>query len=281
MCPWFGGGGAAQPYDDCPRHDCMRTSALSSCFTCGFPYCVVPACYLSCACVGAATWWRCGTPSSASTEGCGAWTDRCTLGVFLPLHVSLFSVCARWWSMPVPGLPREPCPMVWGRRKVSLFGVVLVVGCRWVTGGHRPVLCQGRRCVCVSAVHTGRRCRHQPHRRRHGAYPRALSGAAVRACFAAVCSVVTRWCPMCFVRPLLLEPVVAPACLCCVSIGGCQVVIFDSDWNPQNDIQAQARAHRIGQTAEVKVRACPCPCPAWLACWTYALASDFGTLRTV
>lgn len=31
------------------------------------------------------------------------------------------------------------------------------------------------------------------------------------------------------------------------------VIIFDSDWNPQNDIQAQARAHRIGQTQMVKV----------------------------
>lgn len=31
------------------------------------------------------------------------------------------------------------------------------------------------------------------------------------------------------------------------------VVIFDSDWNPQNDIQAQARCHRIGQTKSVKV----------------------------
>jgi hypothetical protein len=31
------------------------------------------------------------------------------------------------------------------------------------------------------------------------------------------------------------------------------VIIFDSDWNPQNDIQAQARAHRIGQTRHVKV----------------------------
>ena len=31
------------------------------------------------------------------------------------------------------------------------------------------------------------------------------------------------------------------------------VIIFDSDWNPQNDIQAQARAHRIGQTKAVKV----------------------------
>lgn len=30
------------------------------------------------------------------------------------------------------------------------------------------------------------------------------------------------------------------------------VVIFDSDWNPQNDIQAQARCHRIGQTKSVK-----------------------------
>jgi hypothetical protein len=31
------------------------------------------------------------------------------------------------------------------------------------------------------------------------------------------------------------------------------VIIFDSDWNPQNDVQAQARCHRIGQTKEVKV----------------------------
>lgn len=31
------------------------------------------------------------------------------------------------------------------------------------------------------------------------------------------------------------------------------VIIFDSDWNPQNDLQAQARAHRIGQTKSVMV----------------------------
>jgi len=31
------------------------------------------------------------------------------------------------------------------------------------------------------------------------------------------------------------------------------VIIFDSDWNPQNDLQAQARCHRIGQTKTVKV----------------------------
>ncbi|KAH8741990.1 chromo domain helicase DNA binding protein [Cryptosporidium ryanae] len=31
------------------------------------------------------------------------------------------------------------------------------------------------------------------------------------------------------------------------------VIIFDSDWNPQNDVQACARAHRIGQTRDVKV----------------------------
>ncbi len=30
------------------------------------------------------------------------------------------------------------------------------------------------------------------------------------------------------------------------------VIIFDSDWNPQNDLQAQARAHRIGQTKQVR-----------------------------
>ena len=31
------------------------------------------------------------------------------------------------------------------------------------------------------------------------------------------------------------------------------VIIYDSDWNPQNDVQATARAHRIGQTSEVQV----------------------------
>lgn len=31
------------------------------------------------------------------------------------------------------------------------------------------------------------------------------------------------------------------------------VIIYDSDWNPQNDIQAEARCHRIGQTQKVKV----------------------------
>ena len=36
------------------------------------------------------------------------------------------------------------------------------------------------------------------------------------------------------------------------------VIIFDSDWNPQNDLQAQARAHRIGQKNQVisLVRCC-------------------------
>ncbi|VDP32085.1 unnamed protein product [Schistosoma mattheei] len=31
------------------------------------------------------------------------------------------------------------------------------------------------------------------------------------------------------------------------------VIIYDSDWNPQNDLQAQARCHRIGQQKMVKV----------------------------
>ena len=31
------------------------------------------------------------------------------------------------------------------------------------------------------------------------------------------------------------------------------VVIYDSDWNPQNDLQAQARAHRIGQKKQVNI----------------------------
>lgn len=31
------------------------------------------------------------------------------------------------------------------------------------------------------------------------------------------------------------------------------VVIYDSDWNPQVDLQAMDRAHRIGQTKTVRV----------------------------
>ena len=31
------------------------------------------------------------------------------------------------------------------------------------------------------------------------------------------------------------------------------VILYDSDWNPQVDLQAMDRAHRIGQKKEVKV----------------------------
>eukprot|EP00127_Corallochytrium_limacisporum_P004935 Clim_evm9s195 gene=Clim_evmTU9s195 len=52
-----------------------------------------------------------------------------------------------------------------------------------------------------------------------------------------------------------------PVFLLCTKAGGVginlvaadTVVIYDSDWNPQNDIQAMARCHRIGQTKSVKV----------------------------
>ncbi len=38
------------------------------------------------------------------------------------------------------------------------------------------------------------------------------------------------------------------------------VVIFDSDWNPQNDLQAMSRAHRIGQSQTVNIyRRAPLP----------------------
>lgn len=37
----------------------------------------------------------------------------------------------------------------------------------------------------------------------------------------------------------------------CFTYDLCSVV--DSDWNPHNDMQAQARAHRIGQTKPVVV----------------------------
>jgi SNF2 family DNA or RNA helicase len=31
------------------------------------------------------------------------------------------------------------------------------------------------------------------------------------------------------------------------------IILFDSDWNPQMDLQAQDRVHRIGQEKEVIV----------------------------
>merc|ERR1719316_1851904 len=31
------------------------------------------------------------------------------------------------------------------------------------------------------------------------------------------------------------------------------VIFFDSDWNPQMDLQAMDRAHRIGQSRKVKI----------------------------
>ena len=49
--------------------------------------------------------------------------------------------------------------------------------------------------------------------------------------------------------------------LLCTKAGGLGInlvaadtcIIYDSDWNPQNDLQAQARCHRIGQTKNVKI----------------------------
>ena len=36
-------------------------------------------------------------------------------------------------------------------------------------------------------------------------------------------------------------------------IGADRVIIYDIDWNPQNDVQAMDRAYRIGQTKPVHV----------------------------
>merc|ERR1711988_291654 len=36
-------------------------------------------------------------------------------------------------------------------------------------------------------------------------------------------------------------------------VGADTVIIYDSDWNPQADLQAQDRCHRIGQTRPVMV----------------------------
>lgn len=46
-----------------------------------------------------------------------------------------------------------------------------------------------------------------------------------------------------------------------LNLAGADTIIFvDSDFNPQNDIQAAARAHRIGQTRYVYMYLCSCAC---------------------
>lgn len=54
------------------------------------------------------------------------------------------------------------------------------------------------------------------------------------------------------------------------------VIIYDSDWNPQNDIQAQARCHRIGQTKNVKGKATNNSKPKYAVVWMYAGALGRG-----
>jgi len=64
------------------------------------------------------------------------------------------------------------------------------------------------------------------------------------------------------------------------------VVIFDSDWNPQNDLQAQARAHRIGQTKQVMGRVGDKPHFVYWqikesVLWSHEAQRYFGALSTV
>ena len=56
-------------------------------------------------------------------------------------------------------------------------------------------------------------------------------------------------------RSLCSSPLPLLACaqpVSCIS-PSLQVIIYDSDWNPQADLQAMDRAHRIGQTRPVSV----------------------------
>jgi SNF2 family DNA or RNA helicase len=61
-------------------------------------------------------------------------------------------------------------------------------------------------------------------------------------------------------RIACLEQVFVQECICLFNRAGGlginlatadTVIIYDSDWNPHNDIQAFSRAHRIGQANKV------------------------------
>ena len=106
--------------------------------------------------------------------------------------------------------------------------------------GHR-VLIFSQMTRCLDLLSDYLRWRSYPHERIDGAIKGELRQAAIdRFCAADSDSFVF---------------------LLCTRAGGVginltaadTVVIFDSDWNPQNDIQAQARCHRIGQSKAVKV----------------------------
>lgn len=45
------------------------------------------------------------------------------------------------------------------------------------------------------------------------------------------------------------------------------VIIYDSDWNPHNDIQAFSRAHRIGQANKVCAETFPIQPDSSLLCY--------------
>ena len=50
------------------------------------------------------------------------------------------------------------------------------------------------------------------------------------------------------------------------------VIIFDSDWNPQNDLQAMSRAHRIGQNSTVNIYRCALLGPVLQLCVSIPVA---------
>lgn len=58
-------------------------------------------------------------------------------------------------------------------------------------------------------------------------------------------------------RPLVVSTAMILTLLAGLNLTGANVVVFfEHDWNPQNDLQAMDRAHRIGQ--ERQVGACFC-----------------------
>ena len=77
---------------------------------------------------------------------------------------------------------------------------------------------------------------------------RGLSGGD-ELCYAMLCYAMLCYAMLCCAVLCGLPPALTVQGVCV----GWQVIIFDSDWNPTMDLQAQDRAHRIGQTREVQV----------------------------
>jgi hypothetical protein len=114
--------------------------------------------------------------------------------------------------------------------------------CRTLRAGGHKVLIFSQMVACSTCSRTTERWRALPYERLDGGVAAPTARAAIDRFVAETTDDRVRVSALHARRRRRHQP-----------DGGRHVIIFDSDWNPQNDIQAQARCHRIGQDKAVSV----------------------------